>query len=113
MFQKFHIKRVGMSLGDFTSLVSLYQRKMGRDSDVAYGAVQHFVVESPICKLGNRATKKSGKGDLASDWCVARNTQCEQLLALFELDEAVPPGAACEFSPCHVLAIAWWDERQK
>jgi len=108
-------KRVGMSLGDCTSLVNSYHRRTGAGSLVSYGAVQRFVAESPMCKLGKRGTKKSGKDDLLSDWCVARLAQCDQWLAQFRLGHTVPPGAAYPgpFPPYHVHAIAWWDEHHK
>ena len=58
-------KRAGISQGDCTALVNSHHRKTARGSDVSFGAVQRFVAESSLCKLGKRRTKKSGKGGLA------------------------------------------------
>ena len=83
----------------------------GRGDGVSYGAVKRFMAGSTVAELKKRYTKKSGKGDPASAWCVARPAQVEQWRAQFELGESVPIGGAFAepFPPLCPYAIAWWD----
>ena len=111
----YRAKRIGMSLGDCTVLVSEFMRSNGRADGVSYGAVQRFIAGSSVAELKKRCTKKSGKDDLASAWCVARLAQVVQWRAQFALGEKVPIGGPYtgDFPPLYPYAIAWWDEHHR
>ena len=111
----YRAKRLGMSLGDCTVLVDEFMRSHGRGDGVSYGAVQRFMAGSTVAELKKRCTKKSGKDDLASAWCVARLAQVVQWRAQFALGESVPIGGAFAgpFPPLYPYAIAWWDEHHR
>jgi hypothetical protein len=51
-----------------------------------------FMVGSTVAELKKVSTTKSGKGDLASAWCIARLEQVEQGREQFALGESVPIG---------------------
>jgi len=81
----------------------------GRGYGASHGAVQRSMAGSTVVELKKRCTKKGGKGDLASAWCVARLAQVEQWRAQFALGESVPIGGAFAgpFPPLFPYAIAW------
>lgn len=70
---------------------------------------------STAAELKKCFTKKSGKGDLASAWCVARPAQVEQWRAQFALGESVPIGGAFAgpFPPLCPYAVACWHEHHR
>jgi len=80
----------------------------GWGDGVSYGAVQRFMNGSTMAELKKLRTKKSGKGDFASAWCVARLVQVGQWRTQFALGESVPIAGAFAgpFSPLYPYAVS-------